>query len=304
MPFNFDRVRETAARWADDAHPARAEAVTRFRESGLFNELQVAFALNEQMTALAAFRPPEGEEEGHTGAVTIEPADAQPLSGLAEGLAVAARGAVPHLPGDAFGLTRAFLDAAGVQVGEAHGSGARWVPFEGGDAWPLHVAVLDGKENAEACEALAEDVLLYNGASARCVKVVVAPPGVAPDRYLAAFAEFRARVPAPAALSAQVRIMEAFARKADTPRAALDDDSLLVTRGAPEPQRPGHLRWVHAATGEAHALFDRPVRVFARRGHPLALPVEPLGEAHRPGVDRFCHAWEAFGAWAAVQAAR
>ncbi len=302
--MDAERLRATAEAWTDDAHPDRDAAAAAFEATGLFTEAQIAFALNEQMTALAGFDVEENMGE-RAETVRLVSEDHQPLCGLAETIALAAEGWRVELPDDPlFDLTRAFLDSADVSLLPARGEARRVFTAFDPDAprdvfHPLPVAVLDGKENADTREDLAEDLLLYEGASARCVRVVFAPQRLSPDAYLAACAEFRGRFPASHALRASVRMMAAFARKARLPLAELDDDSLLVTRGAPEAQRPGHVRWVEYADIREVEGFcaSLPARVYARRGFSPFPGIRRTGQAHRPGVARFTDAVAAVRAW-------
>ncbi len=159
----------------------------------------------------------------------------------------------------------------------------------------VSVAVLDGQETDDERERLAEDVLLHEGAGCRNVAVVLAPTGLSPDPVLAAFAAGRAVYPAPPATARGLRMAAALARAAGQPHAALDDGSLLVTRGDPEAQRPGHLRWAEIDGLDKVVVWlavhrDGLQLVAARAGLHAAVaasgvPVVPLGETQRPPLD-------------------
>jgi hypothetical protein len=120
---------------------------------------------------------------------------------------------------------------------------------------------------------------------------VWAPQGLDPDPYLTAFAQGRAVFPAPAPTITRLKLALSFLRATRQPHAALDDGSLVVSRGMPEPQVPGHLRWAEYETLEevttwlgAHAeelqLVAAAPRLHARLQGPV--PVVPLGETQRP----------------------
>ncbi len=163
----------------------------------------------------------------------------------------------------------------------------------------ISVAVVDGEETEAEREGLAEDVLLHEGAGCRSIAVVLAPPGLSPDLYFAAFAAGRGVYPAPPATAAGLRMAVSLARATQQPHAALDDGSLLVTRGDPEAQRAGHLRWsemadVGAAAAWVAAHADTLQLVAARPGLHAALvdalaatgvSIVALGDTQRPPLD-------------------
>lgn len=297
-----DRLHATAGRWQDPDEPARRQAAEALTVTTPFSEAQVAFVLNEQMAALREFSYPDDTPlTGATVGLQIE--EVQPLPGFAEVVGLLLMGARVRVPDDLkFALVRAFLTDA--QAGDAVASAGDAVDLvlartaepsetENAIVLPAHlgVAVLDGKENEEAREGLAEDVLLMDGGSARCVRVVWAPAGLSPDAYLDTFAAFRGRFPAHETLAPRVRMMTAFAAKAGLPHAYLDDHTLLVTRGAPETQTPGHLRWVEYDNVAEIAQWLRPAhRGYARNGFRGLPNLQPLGTAHRPGISRFTEA--------------
>ncbi len=293
----IERLQAAARRWAD---PDEADRQAAAGVVTGFSEAQVAFALNEQMQALAqASLQPCRDLTSQT--VRIETDSVEPLAGLAEAVAVVALGARGYLSDGVSSLTRAFLRTA---VGEAaldddpHPvtttvARAENEAEEASEArrvlpWHMGVAVLDGRENEEAREHLAEDVLLFGGASERCVRIVWAPRGLSPDGYFATFAAFRGHFPAPPGTAARVRMMTAFAAKANLPHAFLDDHSLLITRGEATLQAPGHLRWVeYDALAEVEATCPPGARLYARQGFKGLAAPHLLGTAHRPGPVRF-----------------
>lgn len=160
------------------------------------------------------------------------------------------------------------------------------------------VAVLDGRENVEDREGLAEDALLYEGHGPRSVHLLWAPLDLDPDPYFEAFAHFRSVFPAHRSTAGALQMQRAFLEAADAPHAYGEGLEFLVSRGAPDPQPPGHLRWVEYETlaemsdwitGEA----DRLQYVVARPEvtYQIVASVRTVrpGEAHRhPPGDPLC----------------
>lgn len=164
----------------------------------------------------------------------------------------------------------------------------------------IGVAVIDGRESEEEREALAEDVLLYDGAGCRSVAVVWAPAGVSPDPYLEAFAGFRAAFPASESVKGRLKMHQALLAAVDTPHAWADDFQFLVSRGEAEAQAPAHLRWSEYENVEEAAAW-----IASRERHVQEIYVPErlaktfpkaarLGDAQDPPLDwcpdRLCHA--------------
>lgn len=105
------------------------------------------------------------------------------------------------------------------------------------------VAVIGPSESEETLNRLAEDILIHEGLGCRNVALVWAPEGLSPDPLLDAMARFRAVFPAHESTAGSLKLQIAFHRAADLPHAYADDESFLVSRGAPEVQQPGHVRW-------------------------------------------------------------
>lgn len=286
-------LRDAARQWADPDDPSRSRAAEAVQAAGAFSELQLAFALNEQMHALAEHEvAPEALLVGRC--VQVVSREGQPLAGLAEAAAVISLGGQVGVQDDAAtGLVSAFLSEVQGATCRNEAIDCTLVrdPETGNLPWRVGVAVLDGRENEDAREALAEDVLLYDGTTPRCVRLIWAPAGLLPDPYLDAFAHFRGRIPASAQVQSRVRMAAAFAGKAGLPHAYLDDYSLLLTRGEPDlPAPPAHVRWVtyDSADEVAGWLRENSVSgVFTRKGFNALAGARRLGEAHRPGVARF-----------------
>ena len=105
------------------------------------------------------------------------------------------------------------------------------------------VCVIDGSEGAEDCIAIAEDVLLHEGQGCRNVAIVWAPANTSPDALLDAMALFRVTFPAHPDTSGALALQRALLEAVETPIAYGEGLVFLMSRGGPEPQSPGHLRW-------------------------------------------------------------
>lgn len=156
------------------------------------------------------------------------------------------------------------------------------------------VAVLDGRESEDERLALAEDALLHDGYGCRNVAVIWAPEDLQPDDVLEAFAVFRGTFPAHPGTSGSLRMQQAFLKAVDAPHAHTEDMAFLVSRGEPDVQPPGHLRWVsYGGVEDAVAWIqreaDRIQTVVARRDVLSVLPDTwarcELGTAQRPPLD-------------------
>ena len=154
------------------------------------------------------------------------------------------------------------------------------------------VGVLDGKERADTYERLAEDVLLHEGFGCRNVAVIWAPRGHAPDGLLEAMAGFRGVFPAHGRTAGRLAMQRALLEAVGASHAYGEGLEFLVSRGEPEAQSPGHLRWV-----EYDDIADvndwvgkQPVQLmvatprFQKRLEFGGLLLVP-GEAQRPALD-------------------
>lgn len=329
----IDALVRTAATWADPEHPTRAEAVDATLDAHPETQTfeAITFAVNQTMSVVTADALQCWQGGRQTSAplsVGVLHAGNIPMGELQDVLAVLLAG---HRYRGVVSSKSPFLLSAflGDLTAASPGLDARIVDFEamlteadaviatGSDetmtevaarldaagidshrrllrGHRVSVAVLDGRETEAEREQLAEDVLLHEGVGCRSVAIVFAPPGLSPDAYFEAFAAGRAVYPAPPATAAGLRMSAALARATGQSHAALDDGSLLVTRGEAEAQRPGHLRWVEASADEASAWIaanrDRLQLVAARPALHGALAstgvtVVDLGEAQRPPLD-------------------
>ncbi|NBC18665.1 MAG: hypothetical protein GVY18_15280 [Bacteroidetes bacterium] len=155
------------------------------------------------------------------------------------------------------------------------------------------VAVLDGQESEEDREGLAEDALLFEGLGPRSVRLVWAPRGLDPDPYFDAFAQFRGVFPAHADTPGALQMQKAFLAAADAPHAYGEGLEFLISRGPPEVQSSGHIRWVaYDALPEViewmAGAADHLQNVVARAGvlDTVSGRVEGVlpGQMHRPAL--------------------
>lgn len=154
------------------------------------------------------------------------------------------------------------------------------------------VGVLDGKERAETYERLAEDILLHEGFGCRNVAVMWAPRGLAPDDLLEAMARFRGVFPAHRRTAGRLAMQRALLEAVDASHAYGEGLEFLVSRGEPEIQSPGHLRWAeYDDTADVNAwLGEQPVQLIVatprvqKRLTFQGLILAP-GEAQRPALD-------------------
>lgn len=276
----IETVVDVAADWQDPDYERREDAVRATLEvDNRYTEEGLAFALNHRMHQLKAdaLRAWIGDRTASQSVnVGVVCADAPPLDGLVEAVAALGLGhrvwVAPSAASPA--LVRAFFDDVQERASEEP---VRFVPrdavFERADVlvasgaaewiddvaqaahaagippercW-LHrhglvVAVIDGREDAEARSGLAEDVLLHEGVGPRTPSLLWAPADFAPDALLDTLAGFRELYPAHPDTDGTLAMPTAFLASAK--RAHATGPGFLVSKGEPEPQSAGHLRWV------------------------------------------------------------
>ncbi|MDX1420019.1 MAG: hypothetical protein R3181_08640 [Rubricoccaceae bacterium] len=335
MSAPIDRAKALAASaqaWRDPSHPARADAAERtLRHNDLYTAEALAFAVNQAMheASESALRRWIGDRHARASTlVGVWTEDPEPLAGWRELLALALcghRGAVRLPP------TSPFLLPAFVAEVRAHdptldvrfemtwdevpagttlvlGSGSEEAMAALGSLCDragipddrrrlrgerITVAVTDGRESPDERIGLAEDALLHADARRR-VGVLWAPEDHSPDPVLDALAGFRELFPAPPPLGGRLQMPRAFLQAAGTAHAW--GEGFLVSKGPPEPQPAGHLRWAEYRTlGDVGEWL---------RAHPVELVVvsdrlrsrlgwtgrtAAPGDAHRPhlGGDDF-----------------
>jgi len=328
----IEAVTAAASNWQDPDHPPRAEAVSATLEaSNRFTEPAIAFAINQQMAELSASALQEwggGCWSQHPLRVGVLNAGNIPLVGLQDLLAVLITGHAyvgalssksPHLlPAFADEIQQhapdvpiAFEDAdllfqrVDALIATGQDDTIEWAAAqcEAHDVAPgrrllrghrYGVAVIDGQESEDEREQLAEDMLLHEGAGCRSVAIVWAPTGLNPDPYLNAMALFRGVFPVHPDMPGTLQMQQAFLDATDQPHAYGEGLEFLLSRGAPEPQRPGHIRWTeydvldrvsdwlhkHEATVQHVAARDQLVRQLDAPN-----TVASLGTAQRPALD-------------------
>jgi hypothetical protein len=290
-----------ARAWRDPDHALRKQAADRAVADGLTTQEAAAFACNQFAHACTAGALAPWDRAGGPwlACVAVRQRSRVPLLGVRAFAAawVAAR----HLFLDASDpLLRAFADdAAGrVEASVLLGREPDQIDAqlligedEGKDGVPTwrrshaspHV-VIDGDETDEEWIGLAEDLLLHDGESPRSPRIVWAPEALAPDDLLDALAGFRELFPAKPSLDGSLKMPRAFLEAAGAPHAWAP--GFLLSKGDPEPQGPGHIRWatygslaeVRQVAGEA-GLIASP-----RLGLAGGAAVLPPGETHRPGL--------------------
>ena len=154
------------------------------------------------------------------------------------------------------------------------------------------VGVLDGMERTDTYERLAEDILLHEGFGCRNVAVLWAPRGLSPDGLLEAMARFRGVFPAHGGTAGRLAMQRALLEAVDASHAYGEGLEFLVSRGEPEAQPPGHLRWVeYDDIADVNGwLRQQPVQLMvATLQVQKRLTFEGLllapGEAQRPTLD-------------------
>ncbi len=332
QPALAEAIATVATRWLDPAYPQRRAVVedTLVLENR-FTEEAMAFALNQQMSLLtqdALLAWMDGRHVKEWKAVGVLNAGNVPLVGLQDWLAVVLAGAAyrgvlssrsPHiLPAFAFEVLEAFpnLQTDFVTYEELFddldamiASGSEETMQEVAAACAKHniavshqllrghkysIAVLTGKESAQMRENLAEDVLLHEGLGCRNAAIILAPEGLAPDPYLESFAYFRSIFPVHPRTPGSLKMKQAFLAAVDVSHAYGEGMEFLVSKGDPEPQEPGHVRWAEYRTEEELVGWIRDHKeeiqlIVAGKGQQGRLDVGPLlvnfGDAQRPTLD-------------------
>jgi hypothetical protein len=329
----IDAVAQTAAAWRDPDHPARTEAVAATLEApNRFTEPAIAFAINQQMDqldaeALHAWSGGHWTETPRT--VGVLNAGNIPLVGLQDLLATILTG--HHYLGTTSSKSPYLLPAfvastkereatlsASFETAETLFPHADALMATGDDetmSWAasqceahgipsgrrllrghrFSVAVIDGQEDEDEREDLAEDALLHEGYGCRNVAIVWAPRELAPDPYLEAFALFRGLFPVHPEMPGTLQMQQAFLEATDQSHAYGEGLEFLVSRGVPEPQRPGHVRWTEYDTlddvRDWMAAHDDRIQLVTARSQiadqlaDSSAPVAPLGTAQRPALD-------------------
>jgi hypothetical protein len=325
-------IGEQAERWRDPAFPDRADAVDRtLALDNTFGEEAIAFAVNQQV-GLAMPGALRAWVRGRRAVCPLDVAVLNPgnvpFVEFQDFLAVVLTGHryLGALSSRSPYLLPAFVAGVAARV---EALPVAFVPFEsalttaktviasGDDATlariaalcdtsgigPAHrllrghrfgVAILDGRETEDELEAIAEDALLHEGRGCRNVAVIWAPAGYPPDALLEAFAAFRGVFPAHAKTPTSLKMRQAMLHALGIPHAYGDDLSFLLSKGEPEAQEPGHIRWTeYEALEEVDRWLEERkkelqiVSVSERLGQRLRSDVVRClpGDTQRPAVD-------------------
>lgn len=325
-------VVQTAEAWSDPEHPARIKAVEGTKKtSDSFTEEAIAFAVNQQMALLseeglkawASETPADIPRTvgvlnaGNVPFVELQDFLAVILSGyhylgtisskspyLMRAFARELEAVVPELPIEFVDADELFARADAV-IASGTDETAAWVArqCDNNDVPPRNrlirghryaVAVLDGRESEDDLERLAEDALLHEGLGCRSVAVIWAPEDASPDDVLDAFARFRGVFPAHPTTPGRLKMQKAFLEALKTPYAYGEGLEFLMSKGNPEPQKPGHIRWSEYAdlNQVRQWLIERQgeIQVVSSRHelHPeldAGIPLVMLGDTQRPALD-------------------
>ncbi|MEM6782695.1 MAG: hypothetical protein AAF624_03060 [Bacteroidota bacterium] len=327
-PTRLAALAAAAKAWQDPEFEPREKAVrATLAAPNRFTEEAIAFAVNHHMHQLGSptkLRTWQGDARSTAVRVGLIPEGAVPLDGVRALAAAWLSGHQPvvRLPVSSPYLLRAFAETvqaeggppsrfavddvhaltqseALVLVGRAEVVRAWHVLAAEAAIAPerIHartrrftIAVIDGTEDFDTRIRLAEDILLHEGLGEANVVLLWAPGDLDADPFFEALSGFRQIMPAHADTEGVLEMPRAFLKAAKQPYAW--GDGVLVSRGDPDVQAPGHLRWVVFDAPEhvvswAIAHRDRLGGVVAtgavakRLGIPDDLRVEP-GDAHRP----------------------
>ncbi|MEX0599967.1 MAG: acyl-CoA reductase [Rhodothermales bacterium] len=325
-------VAATALEWRDPDHNPRENAVKRTLEAeNTFTREAVTFAVNQQMSLLTvdALRGwLNGRRAKTSRTVGVLNAGNIPMVGLQDLLAVVLAG--HRYVGSVSSRSPALLPAfvkdlhdrlpaleAAFDAAEQVFARSDAVIATGSDetiAWvqrqcerygiperrrlirghSYSVAVLDGSETEDDFEKLAEDALLHEGFGCRNVALIWAPIDMSPDPVLDAFAHFRGVFPAHEGTPGRLAMQQAFLAAVEQPHAYGEGLEFLLSRGEPEEQQSGHVRWcaydavedvdrwLRSHVDEIQLVVAGP-NVRPRLSADMRLL--PMGEAQRPKLD-------------------
>ncbi len=325
-------IAATAERWTDPAYPKRVEVIRQtLNLENRFTEEAMAFAANQQMALLrfeAIVSWLNGRQMQQPVTVGVLNAGNIPFVGLQDWLAVVLMGG--RYRGVLSSRSPYFLPAFSEEVAAAYPDlDVAFVTYErlletseaviasGGEDTMAQVgedckkkgiakercllrghryavAILTGNETPQEKEYLAEDVLLHEGQGCRNVAVIWAPEDLEPDAYLDAFALFRSVFPVHERTAGSLKMKQAFLNAIGASHAYGEGLEFLVSKGDPEPQEPGHVRWATYRTheelvswiqkheDEIQLIVTGDKRIDSWKILPL---VVPFGDAQRPELD-------------------
>jgi len=325
-------IADVASDWRDPEHPPRIDAREKTLEApNRWTKQSLTHALNQWMQHLTVERLENWigtDTSGESMRVGVVHAAGGPLAGLRDALAVWALGHeyLGHVPDSSPAILPAFAEeirdrGAGFSINfggeetvyqeaqallaQLHESSQQAIVSlcENHDIQPdarlvrpcvYSVGVVDGHESDDEMERLAEDMLLFEGTGRRRLAVLWAPENHSPDSYLQAMARFRGLFPAHPDTPGTLQMQQAFLDARDQPHAYADGLEFLVSRGDPDPQRPGHVRWseyesIGAIAEWANRRGEAVYSFIARSGLHDQLPLEQRirtpGGVHIPPLD-------------------
>lgn len=274
-----DALHQTAEAWTDPDYGPRVDRITRACETEAypFTEEHITFAVNQQMDAClrASLQSVAAAPKLDVTAAHLHLQGQRPLYGLPLIVYLTLRGVTVHVSTTHVQpLLQDLLQAVRTQANSEQNSEQNPVPEAAPVQWedtvpagmPIltlgsgnssandddaawtyverpAVVVLDGNESADEREALAEDILVYDGRAPQHVGLIWAPEGLAPDAYLESLAHMRGAIPAHESIPGTLQMQQAFLEAQDAPHAYADDLTFLFSRGAPEIQSGLHVRW-------------------------------------------------------------
>lgn len=329
---SIEAIADVAAEWRDPDHPSRAEAVEEtLAAPNRWTEEALAYGLNRWMQRLTveklkSWLPVDAEPERLTvGGVH---GASGPFDGLRDAIAALGLGHsyVGSVPDSSPAILPAFVSDLEDCLPEAQSEFVpKGVVFDRADVLmaqpededleaiqneseahgipesrrlirpPLYsVGVLDGQENDDERERLAEDMLLYEGEGRRRLALLWAPRDLPPDPYLEAMAHFRGVFPVHEDTPGTLQMQQAFLEAQDDSHAYAEGLEFLVSRGEPEPQRSAHLRWTEYDAldeveewigGDRKDLYAIVARSSLHDQFTDRLPLRTPGGVHTPPLD-------------------
>lgn len=327
-----EAISRVTNRWREPEYSTRREAVDATLEaSNRWTQEALNYALNRWMQGVTteALSRWLGEKVSSGAAVVgVLHGESDPLDGFRALLAIVAHGYdyVGHVPDASPELMPAFVGDLAEHIPElelefssregvlgqssALVAQPKWESLESlraecddydlpADRALIHperyaVGVLDGQEGTEQRDRFAEDLLLYEGGGHQRLAILWAPRDLEPDPYLQAMARFRGAFPGHPDTPGALEMKKAFLEARDEPHAYAAGLEFLVSRGEPEPQSPGHFRWVEYDDLEdvkkwLDGQTERVSAIVARETlHDQLLDSRPLrtpGDLHVPPLD-------------------
>ena len=156
------------------------------------------------------------------------------------------------------------------------------------------IAILNGSESENDLDGLALDVLLHEGMGCRNVALIMVPAGLEPDNCLKHLAEMRGVFPAHPSTSGKLSMQQAYLAATGQPHAYGDGLEFLLSKGTPEVQAPGHVRWaeykdLNEMVNVIEALRDEIQCIVAheelRNQLPRSWNVGSFGSTQMPALD-------------------